>query len=140
MSPIINLLQYSHIIISKTSFHNIAFSLKSHLSSIILFPVFHSRLGDLVSPKWVILEFMFAENQKHYSVTDHIRGRRPMSTVISVFHLADITRKIEHILVSQCPKVSEMEEVLDHNVGLICMRHNPWELMAICLRRPLNSE
>ena len=52
------------------------------------------------SCKVVEVELLFAANQKYYSITDLISGRRPMSTVISACHPADTTREIQYILVT----------------------------------------
>ena len=70
-------------------------------------------LVHLVTGKWFILEFMFTENHNYYPITYLINGRRPMINVISTQHSADITREIQHILVTKCPKMSETEEVYD---------------------------
>ena len=73
-------------------------------------------LGHLETAKWLILEFMFAENQNYYPITDLVSGRRPMYTVISAYHSADYTREIQHILVLSALKLVERRKYF---VGLV---------------------
>ena len=73
-------------------------------------------LMHFVNGEWLILEFMFAENQNYYPITDLVSGRRPMYTVISAYHSADYTREIQHILVLSALKLVERRKYF---VGLV---------------------
>ena len=50
-------------------------------------------LGHLGTAKLLNLEFVFAENQTYYPITNLISGRRPMSHISSAYHSAVITRE-----------------------------------------------
>ena len=73
-------------------------------------------LGNLVTAKCLVLEFMFGENQNYYPITDLVSGRRPMYTVISAYHSADYTREIQLILVLSALKLVERRKYF---VGLV---------------------